>query len=146
MKKITVADAVTAYRVMNSKEFNLSKVEGREKFAVIRAIGKLKKVASDYDDFLSEAAKRLKPAGYDAVAAKIQAGEKLTPGEEAMARTYNDELSECLQPEFNSVKEVDFDPVPEDALAKMFDSNPNLPLGTMAMLTDALGENPTDDE
>ena len=78
MKKVAVGKAVNAYRMMTGQNFTLAKMTGKAKFAVVRALGKLKLVAADYDAFLEEASKRLRPEGYEEIAKKIQGGGSLT--------------------------------------------------------------------
>ena len=47
MKKVAVGKAVNAYRMMTGQNFTLAKMTGKAKFAVVRALGKLKLVAPD---------------------------------------------------------------------------------------------------
>lgn len=138
MKKIQIEKAVTAYRVMNTPSFLLSKMAGKSKFAVLRALGALKRVATDYDSFLDDVSKRLRPEGYDAIAQKQQ-GATLTEEEQTVARRYQQDLAECLQPELMREVDVALTDLTEDELAAMLDSNPDLPLSVIGLLCEVLG-------
>ena len=134
MKKVAVGKAVNAYRMMTGQNFTLAKMTGKAKFAVVRALGKLKLVAADYDAFLEEASKRLRPEGYEEIAKKIQGGGSLTEADREIDRKYGAELTECLTPELERELEVE--------LSAVLDSNPELPLAAIELLVDVLGAAP----
>ena len=142
MKKVAVGKAVNAYRMMTGQNFTLAKMTGKAKFAVVRALGKLKLVAADYDAFLEEASKRLRPEGYEEIAKKIQGGGSLTEADREIDRKYGAELTECLTPELERELEVAFAPLTEEELSAVLDSNPELPLAAIGLLVDVLGAAP----
>lgn len=120
MKK-TTDQIVTAYRLIAAAK--LGKMEDAEKFALIKAVRQLKKVAADFDDFLKDAQERLKPEGFDAIAGKMQADKELTPEETAKHIKYQKDISECLKDEVARENELDFEPFSEESLGRLIASN-----------------------
>lgn len=110
---------IVAYRILNNAK--LSKMDGKEKYLVIRAMKQLKPVATDYDDFLKDAAQRLRPDGYEAIEAKQD--KDLTEEEREVVDKYNTEISECVREELNKEVELGYKPLTEEAFGRFADSN-----------------------
>lgn len=119
--KKTTNDIVTAYRLINTAK--LGKMEDAEKFAIIKAVRQLKKVGTDFDDFLKDAQERLKPEGFDKIVGKIQSKEELASDEQSALDKYNKDVAECLSEELGKEIELDFEPLSEEAVGRFIASN-----------------------
>lgn len=127
--KITTTEAVVAYRLLG--EVKLDKMENAEQIWVVRLMRALKGVATDFDDFLKDAVKRLRPEGHDAVEAILREPQGHTPEEIAGARkaqaAYNEQVAECVGPEESKEHDLDIAPIGDEALGRFIASN-SLPL------------------
>lgn len=121
MKKQKTESIVAAYRLIC--EAKLNKMEDSDKFLLIRIARKLKKTATDFNDFLQDAQKKLKPDGFDAITFKIQNKEELTYEENNKVVKYNQDVSECVKDELEKEVELDFEPLSEEAFARFVSSN-----------------------
>lgn len=119
--KKTTDQIVTAFRLINTAK--IGKMEDTEKYAIIKATRKLKKVGTDFDDFLKDAQEKLKPEGFDAIVSKMQAKQELTSAESATLNKYNKDVSDCLADELKKEVELDFEPLSEEALGHLYASN-----------------------
>ena len=73
IKKANVDAIVGVYHIV--KDAKLTKMQNEEKFAFVKIVRQLKKIGSEFDDYLEEARRRLKPDGYEAIVNKFQSGE-----------------------------------------------------------------------
>lgn len=112
---------VDAYRKITPAK--LTKMESAERSAILLAIRQLKKVATEYDDFLKDAQEKLKPDGFDAIVGKIQKNEGLTVEEASAFNKYSKELDECMKPVADKEVELDFEPLSDAAMAHFIESN-----------------------
>ena len=136
--KLTIDKAIATYRILTADTTRLSKMQGKEKFAVIRAIGHLKTVAENYDTFLREAAERLRPEGHAEAAAAYQSGKPLTPAQQQTLDSYIRALDQCMAPELSREVSVPLTPLSEDGLSALLDSNPELTATQSALLLETL--------
>lgn len=135
--KKTVNDIVTAYRIVNNAK--LGKMEDAEKFALIKAVRQLKKVDTDFQDLLKDAQEKLKPEGFDALAAKLQNKEGLTAEETAALNKYNKDVADCVNDELGKEIELDFTPLSEEALGRLLASN-DFAVNEILTVEDIIGE------
>lgn len=132
--KTTIAKAVSAYRTLN--EAKLSKMEASEQIALVKIMRPLRRAFEDYDSFIKESVKKLAPEGWDAmqgVLSELEAlkGEELEKRLEAedarkavaLRREYSDKIVELDNSEAAKEIELDFTPLPEDALGRLFAGN-----------------------
>lgn len=131
-KTIKTRQAVAAYNV--AKTLKLGKVERNDVFALLRAANALKPTATGYEDFVKDAQERLKPEGFDRIAAKYQEREELTAKEQAAVEKYNKDVSDCVEAELDKPVEVDFDPVGDDGLYALAAANEVLTLEAVALM------------
>ncbi len=130
-------DIVAAFRLINPAK--LSKMESAERFPLILAIRQLKKVATDFDDFLKDVQERLKPEAFDAIAAKVQSQKELSKAESDAWTKYQKDIQDCLHDELEKQVDLDFKPLSEDAIAHFIDSN-DFSAGDIILILDILGE------
>lgn len=128
---------VAAFRIINNAK--ISKMEDAEKFALIKAVRHLKKVNNEFDEFLKDAQNRLKPEGFDAIAAKYQNKEELTAEENAILSKYNTDVSECVKEELEKDVELPFTPLSEESLGRFIASN-DFSVSEVLMVSDVIGE------
>ncbi len=136
--KLTIDKAIATYRILTADTTRLSKMQGKEKFAVIRAIGHLKTVAGNYDSFLREAAERLRPEGHAEAVAAYQSGNPLTPAQQQTLDSYIRALDQCMAPELAREITLPLTPLSEDGLSALLDSNPELTASQSALLLETL--------
>lgn len=129
-------NVVAAYRLINTAK--ISKMEDTEKFALIKVMKHLKKVATDFEDFFKDAQERLKPEGFDKIAAKYQAKEELTADETAALNKYNKDVADCVQSELEKEVELDFEPLSEEALGRFIASN-DFTVSDILVISDVIG-------
>lgn len=119
--KKTTNDIVTAYRLINPAK--LTKMETSERFALILITRQLKKVATDFDDFLKDVQEKMKPEGFDAIAEKVQGRKELTPEETAAWNKYHKDINDSLKGELDKEMELDFEPLGKESFEKFIESN-----------------------
>lgn len=129
-------NVVAAFRLINTAK--ISKMEDSEKFALIKAVKHLKKVGTDFEDFLKDAQERLKPENFDKIAAKYQSKEELTADEMATLNKYNKDVADCVQGELDKEVELDFEPLPEEALGRFIASN-DFTVAEIMNISDVIG-------
>lgn len=134
--KKTTEQIVAAFRLINTAK--ISKMEDTEKFALIKAVKHLKKVGTDFDDFLKDAQERLKPEDFDKIAAKYQSKDELTADETAALNKYNKDVNECVQGELDKEVELDFEPLSEEALGRFIASN-DFTVAEIMTISDVIG-------
>ena len=137
-KTIKTRQAVSAYNVARNLKFG--KVERGDVFTLLRATNALKPTVTAYEDFVKDAQERLKPEGFDSIAAKFQAKEELTAKEQAAVEKYNNDVSDCVEAELEKVVEVEYEPLGEDGLYALAAANENLTLEAMAQMHGVLCE------
>ena len=134
----TIEKAITTYRILTADTFRLTKTESKTKFAIIRAIGHLRRIAEAHDSFLREAAQRLRPEGHEEIIAKIQTQQPLTLDQQAAFNRYSAELNEGLRPELDRTTDIPLTLLTEAELGTVLDSNRVLPPTVMELLADIL--------
>lgn len=135
-KRVKTELAVMAARVLSNVKFD--KMEDKEKFALLRALRPMKRVAEDYDGFVKDVSERLKPEEFDRLVAKEQSGQEYTTEESARVRKYNEDVRECLRTEEQKEVDLDFEPLSEEAVMRLAKSNPDMSVGTVSELMDLL--------
>lgn len=130
-------DIVSAFRLINPAK--LTKMETAERFSLILATRQLKKVATEFDDFLKDVQEKMKPEGFDAIAGKVQAHKDLAPDELKAWNKYQQDISECLKGELEKEVEVDFEPLSKEAMEHFIDSN-DFAVSDIILIMDVLSE------
>lgn len=136
VKKNTIDRIVAAYRLISNAK--LTKMEDTDKFALIKDVRALKKVNSEFEDFVEITRNKLKPDGFDAIAQKAQAKEELTPEENAAVQKYNQDITGCLREEILREVEVQVEPLSEDAIDKFAASN-DFSVNEILIIEDVIG-------
>lgn len=129
------------------KEAKLTKMESKEKFAVIRIMRAVKPVAEEWDAFLSTVDEKLRGEGHEEMVGKIQQwqkeGEQTTLTEEerrevnAYIMRYNREREELLHSELAKDVEVKFEPLTDEAFERFLDSN-DMTVEVLGLLSEAI--------
>lgn len=129
------------------KEAKLTKMESKEKFAVIRIMRAVKPVAEEWDAFLSTVDEKLRGEGHEEMVAKIQQwqkeGEQTTLTEEerrevnAYIMRYNREREELLHSELAKEVEVKFEPLTDEAFERFIGSN-DMTVEVLGLLSEAI--------
>lgn len=117
----TTEKAVLAFRLLNNAK--LSKMEDDDKYLVIKAMRELKPIAIQYDDFIKDAAEKLKPEGIEPIQQKLQKNEQLTDNEQQVWVKYNNNISHCLNDELKKEIQLNFKPLREEAIKGLMASN-----------------------
>ena len=133
MIKTTKEKAIRAAQVLAGAK--LDKTTKETKFAAIRLSAKLKRLADEHDTLVKEAMERMRPADYEALAAKRP--DDYTPEEQETVRRYNDDIRECIEVEL--AKEIEFDvlPLTEEEVVAIMDSNPDMTVDHAVAIMDA---------
>ena len=150
-----VIDIVTAYAALSGAK--LSKLEDKEKFALIRAMKALKPIHNDYEDFVKDARQRLKPDDFDArlheaeqwdATHKDMAISDLTPKEKERLKgikgyfdDFNRRVEECVKDEAQKDVSPDYARLAEGAFGRLLESNPDWTMDRIVLLSDVLCEN-----
>lgn len=131
MKKVNTEKIVSAYNVL--VDAKITKMDDADKFKVIKALKELKAVATDFEDFRTDARKKLEGEGHEEMIRKAQQwqaeGEKTTLTEEERVAVnkylvgYNSKVAECVAEEAGKEHELDFEALTEDAFVKLLGSN-----------------------
>ena len=140
MKTSTV---IEVYKAL--KEAKLTKMESKEKFAVIRIMRAVKPVAEEWDAFLSTVDEKLRGEGHEEMVAKIQQWQKegdnttLTMEERKEVNEYiakfNAERNELINAELAKEVEVSFERISEEAFERFVDSN-DMDVNMLTMLSE----------
>lgn len=137
MKKTTTEKAVVAYRILNNAK--LGKMKDEDKFLVVRAMKQLRPVATDYDDFIKDAAERLKPEGIEAIQEKVQSNATLSEEERKVWEKYNQDVTKCVQDELAKEKEFTFEALGDEGLKGLLASN-DFAVAEIMALDEVIGE------
>lgn len=145
--KATTEKAVLAFRILYGDSHlggknpgaRISKMKDGDKFNIVRIMKELKPVAADYDDYIKDAAERLKPEGVEAVQAKIQQKAPLSPDEQTVWAKYNSDVEKCLQEELAKEIEFSFAPLSEEGFKGLLDSN-DFTMAEIMALYDVIGQ------
>lgn len=124
-KTMTVEVAVKAYNAL--KDAKVTKMEAAEKIAVVKAVRALKAEATALADFEETAREKLKPEGFDEAVEKAKDFDSL-PTEEKIEvnkvlMAYNEAMAKGMKEEHERETEVELEPLTEDALGRLVDSN-----------------------
>lgn len=136
MANKTTDQIVTAFRLINNAK--LTKMETAERFALIKAMRQLKKVATEFDDFLKDAQDKLKPENFDTIMEKYQSKQELTSEEIVAFNKYNKNVSDCLKDELDKEIELTFEPLTEESLGRLIESN-DYTVNDIMVIEDVLG-------
>lgn len=132
-----VKDIVTVHRLINTAK--LGKMEDAEKYAIIKVARQIKKVGTEFDDFLKDVQEKMKPEGFDSIISKVQKNEKMTSEESEVLNKYNNDVAECLKDELDKEVELAFEPMTEEAIGRFVASN-DFSMGEIFAISDVIGE------
>lgn len=148
--KATKEKISEAYAILDSAR--LDKMEVRERFGVIRALRPMKKVTADLNDFREDAVKRLRPEGFGEVEKRLEEIRTLPADrqEEALrdpANTpalranleYGKAVSDCIRDELTKEIDLGFEPLSDEALGRLMESNPEWTAAQIMTVCDILG-------
>lgn len=136
---------VEVYNVLGSAK--LTKMDDKDKFAVIKAMRQMKPVATGYEDFVKDAQEKLKDERFEEMRVKAQKWQEeggkttLTMDERielnAYFGVYNNRVDECVKEEQEKEAELGYERLSEEAFGKLISSN-DFDVSTILMLEDAL--------
>lgn len=144
MKKTFKTDTITvAYIIL--KNASVSKMKSEEKFAIIKAMRELKKIAVPYQDMITDTREKLKPENAAELEAMEQRGLDNLSAEERESydrctAAYNAEVDKALNEEAQKEVEIDIEPISDEALGRFADSNDNLRIGSLMTIAEVIGE------
>ncbi|MDE6080124.1 MAG: hypothetical protein K2G35_08690 [Duncaniella sp.] len=132
-KNITIETAVIASTLLSGNQSlsaaKLSRLEGTEKFAVVRAATALRPIREGYLSAEQTAQESLRPDNWNELLAQTEKWDSLTADEKAAhnaaAAKYNAEVGKYLAEERAKTAEVEITPLDEAALGRFLDSNPD---------------------
>lgn len=132
--RTTTDKAVAAFRLLNAAK--TSKLEPSDHMSLIRALRPLRPVATEWDEFVKDAVKRLRPEGYDTHETEMTRLRSMPAEEQAAAlkdeksrraveaeKAYNEAIEECLKTELDKETELSFTPLSDEALGRLMASN-----------------------
>ncbi|MDE6860942.1 MAG: hypothetical protein K2J65_11085 [Duncaniella sp.] len=142
MKKTITAETITlAYRLLGNA--SLSKMEDAEKFTVIKAMRKLKPIATPLSEAVETAREKLVPEDYARIRQNALRYEQLTVEEQmevsTVERELDEKVSECVKEEALKEHELEYDALSEAAFGRFLSSN-DFKLATIMVLSDVLCE------
>lgn len=138
-KILKTENVLAAYRVLGGAKYG--KLSDEDKIKVFKICIALKPIATKYDEDSKDAAEKLKPSeDYDERLADAQEYERVSRDKNADASQlkmgaaefnefiktmnhYQDLISKALKDEMEKDVEVEFEPIGEDALLKLMNSN-----------------------
>lgn len=129
---------IKVFRILELESAKLTKLEGAKKFKVIKAIRQLKKVAADFDDELKYAQEKLKPENFDAIVEKLRKQEQTSNEENEIIRKYDSEVSEYMKSELEKEISLDFEPLSQEEMYLLADSNPEWNVAQLTAVQDAI--------
>lgn len=144
MKKTFKTDTITvAYIIL--KNASVAKMKSEEKFAVIKAMRELKKIAVPYQDMITDTREKLKPENAAELEAMEQRGLDNLSAEERehydrCTAAYNAEVDKALNDEAQKEVEIDIEPISDEALGRFADSNENMRIGSLMTIAEVIGE------
>lgn len=135
-------------------EARLTGMDDADKFTVIRALRVLKPIRQQYEDFVQDAAKRLRPEGFDRLEQmkrewneqhKGQKYKDLTEEEllelndiNQQYNDYNSKVEDCIREESMAEHTLSYARLSDEALGKLMAANPEWTAAAMLLVTDAL--------
>ena len=138
-KTFKTVNVLAAYRLLGSAKYG--KLADDDKIKVLKICIALKPIATKYDEDSKDVAEKLKPSeDYDDRLAEAQEYERVSRDKDADASQlkmgpsefnefvkemnhYQDLISKALKDEMEKEVEVEFEPITEDALLKLMNSN-----------------------
>lgn len=138
-KTFKTVNVLAAYRLLGSAKYG--KLADDDKIKVLKICIALKPIATKYDEDLKDVAEKLKPSeDYDDRLAEAQEYERVSRDKDADASQlkmgaaefnefiktmnhYQDLIGKALKDEMEKDVEVEFEPITEDALLKLMNSN-----------------------
>ena len=154
-KTFKTEKVLAAYRMLGSAKYG--KLADDDKIKVLKICIALKPIATKYDEDSKDAAEKLKPSeDYDERLAQAQEYERVSRDKNADASQlkmgaaefnefikemnhYQDLISKALKDEMEKDVEVEFEPIGEDAMLKLMNSNDWTMAGAMAVSEVAVG-------
>ena len=148
-KTFKTEKVLAAYRVLGGAKYG--KLSDEDKIKVFKICIAMKPVATKYDEDSKDAAEKLKPSeDYDEKLAEAQEYERVIRDKNADASQlkmgpsefnefikemnhYQDLISKALKDEMEKEVEVEFEPITEDALLMLMNSNDWTIAGAMAV-------------
>ena len=150
-KNITIETAVIASTLLLGNQSlpaaKLSRLEGSEKFSVLRAAMALRPIRDNYLATEQTAQESLRPDNWDALVEQSEKWDTLTAEEKAThnaaAAKYNTELNNYLTEERAKTVEIEITPLDEATLGRFLDSNPDWDVQQAALLFDLFSNTDT---
>ena len=150
-KNITIETAVIASTLLLGNQSlpaaKLSRLEGSEKFSVLRAAMALRPIRDNYLATEQTAQESLRPDNWDALVEQSEKWDTLTAEEKAThnaaAAKYNTELNNYLTEERAKTVEIEITPLDEATLGRLLDSNPDWDVQQAALLFDLFSNTDT---
>lgn len=142
MKTSTI---IEVYKAL--KEAKLTKMESKEKFAVIKIMRSIKPIAEEWDAFMATVDEKLKGENHEAIVAMIQQWQKegdnttLTMEERKEVNEYiakfNAERNELINAELAKEVEVSFERISEETFERFIDSN-DMDVNVLTILSESI--------
>lgn len=147
--KTTTGKVSEAYTLLDSAKY--SKMESKERIALIKAMRAMKKVAEDFNGFRQDAVKRLMPDNFEDIANRINEFNAMSQQERVAAvekpeyadalranAKFNADVESCIAEETAKEIELAFEPLAADAFVNLLDSNPEWTAGQAMLAEDML--------
>lgn len=133
--KTTVAKASEAYRSLLSAK--VTKMKDSDKFAIVKIMRVLKPIATEFQGFIDDAARKLMPEGFEAISVKLPDFGSLTKEERKTFDRYNTDVNRCVAEE--GVKEVtlEYSPISDEGFQKLIEGS-DISLGEMMNIYDLI--------
>lgn len=138
------------YTLLDAAKY--TKMEAADRRALVKAMRPLKKVYTDFNDFREDAIKRLRPDNYEEVARLVDEFNGLSadarnaavadPKYASAIKAFNDfqtNISECLREEVAKEHELDYEPLTDEAIDRLLDSNAEWTVGQAMLVQDVIG-------
>lgn len=137
-KTVRTNGILEAYNILSTAKY--TKLDDADKIRVWKIARTMKPIAMQFDEDSKDAVERLKPEGFDERLQKAQDYERVTKDKDADAselemgaaeyndflrelRRYNSLVSEAVKEYAEKEVKLDFEPLTEDAFAKLMASN-----------------------
>ena len=118
----------------------MSKLESKEKTAVVKAVVAMREEGRRWDAFIKEAQEKCRPEDYEELAGKMQTVDSLPEAERGEVKRrwadYEKAVDEVARPEYGSEREVKAE-LTEEIIETLADSNPGWSVGAVVALRDA---------
>lgn len=135
--KTNTEKAVIAYRILNNAK--IGKMKDGDKFTVVKIMKELKPVATAYDDFIKDAADRLKPEGIEEIQGKVQSNKEMSLEERMIWDKYNQDVAKCVQDELAKELDFTFVPLSDEGFKGLLASN-DFTIAEIMALDEVIGE------